>query len=211
MLSLLLIVAILALCIRLWQTNAELESVKPELEQLRAESGVLNVEDPDSFNVIQVPTDAVYTWRWRVRIPDDRDCTLVCIAGKIPTSGVLTKKWMYTTMNVGSMTEREVVLDISVAKTFRGVYGITASYNNRSYILVEYDDGPPPWLAGKIQYSVEVAGDGKTEVFDADSRAPILRLRSTTTGGETHGEGILVWLSTDKKDSPRKVESENAK
>jgi len=211
MLSLLLVVAIVALATRLWQTNSELQAVKPELEQLRAEVGQLDVGDPASFNVIQVPTDAVYNWRWRVRIPDGHDCTLVCIAGKIPTTGVLTKKWMNTTMNVGSLSEREVVLDISVAKTFRGVYGITASYSNQSFILLEYVDGPPPWLAGKIQYSVEVAGDSKTKEFDSDSRVPILRLRSTTTGAETHGEGILVWLSTDKKDSPRKAESENAK
>lgn len=207
-LTLLLLVTLVALATRLWQTRAELNALMPELQQLRNEGGHLIVRDPSKFNVIQVPTETTYKWRWRVRIPDGCDCTLACIAGEIPKTGFVTQNWMFSSINVGSRTEREFVVDIYVGKTFRGLYGITASYGNQSYILLEYDDGPPPWLAGNVQYFITVAGDQKTESFPPDTRVPILRLQSVTAVGQSHGEGILVWLTTDKHDSPQKVKSE---
>ena len=234
-LSLILLAAVIALATRVWQLNSELAAIKPELNRLRAEVyrfdstelgstedrktafdnetlSDLNVAETASssggYKLIQLPTESLYHWRWRVRIPDGKDCTLVCVSGKIPKTGLKTKKWMYSTMNIGSFTQREVVLDLTISKGFNGKYGVTVSYGKRSNVLLEYDDGPPQWLAGRVQYGVDVVGADGPVAFDAEDRVPILRLRSTPAPDETHGDGVLVWLSVGKHDSPRKVEAD---
>ena len=205
-LTLLLTVVVVALSIRLWQTSTELNEVKPELEQLRDEVGFLEIGDPDEFHLVNVPTDKTYHWRWRIRLPDGHEARLICLTGGIPESGYKTEKWVSSDLMLGSRSSREFFIDISVNKNYRNLYSVSVTYENETYTMVEYDDGPPPWLQGKQQYGFKVTGTDTTKSFSINDRIPLIRLRSTPKAGETHGEGILAWLSIWKlRDTPRKA------
>ncbi len=73
--------------------HAELNEVRPELDQLQTEVGHLEIGDSSDFHVIQVPTADTFRWRWRIRLPDGVEARLICLAGEIPKTGFESRKW----------------------------------------------------------------------------------------------------------------------
>ena len=209
--ELLILVALIATAILLIKTKIELAELRPNLKRLQLEVGELAVEDKTQFHAIQVPTKDLYHWRWRINLPDGFDCYLHSYTGLVPESGFQSKDWIYNSRYIGSYDDqREFFLDLKIGKNYEDIYSLTATYNNDSAIINTYDDGPPDWLAGKSQYTSKICGDREIVSITPDSELYLIRLRTRATGQKNDNEGILVWLSTKSRQSPRILKRENS-
>ncbi|QDU86844.1 hypothetical protein Pla175_01970 [Pirellulimonas nuda] len=86
--NLLLLTAIVAMAIALWQNHQKLAPLQEELARLRAETGQLNIVDPELIHAIRVPTEDDQPSTYRVYLPEGRGYGLYYKANGIPPSGV---------------------------------------------------------------------------------------------------------------------------
>jgi hypothetical protein len=85
--TLLLVMALAALGVTVWQLYAELVPMRVELRRLRDEVGELSIEDKTKLNAIAVRTKEPFTWKWRVWIPSGRKYQLHYADRDIPRQG----------------------------------------------------------------------------------------------------------------------------
>ncbi|MEM7785785.1 MAG: hypothetical protein AAF623_20730, partial [Planctomycetota bacterium] len=197
--------------ILLFNARSELAKLRPKLSRLQLEVGELVVEDKAQFHAIQVPTNDLFHWRWRLNLPDGFDCYLHSFTGVVPESGYQSDDWMYNSRYIGSYDDqREFFLDLKVGKNYKDVYSLTATYNNQSVIINTFDDGPPDWLAGRSQYDIEICGDREVVTAAPRNELYLIRLRTTAIGQKNDSQGFLVWLSTKSSQPPKILRPENS-
>jgi hypothetical protein len=83
----LLLMALVACGITIWQLWREVGPLRQEVRRLRDEVGELAVDDPTKIHAIQVRQPDELTWRWRLWIPEGRSYVLRSVGENIPMAG----------------------------------------------------------------------------------------------------------------------------
>jgi hypothetical protein len=87
LLTALLLTALVAAGIVIWQLYAELVPLRAENRRLRDEVGELSIEDETKFHAVAVRTDDDLTWKWRIWIPQGGKYQLHYSSEQIPETG----------------------------------------------------------------------------------------------------------------------------
>jgi hypothetical protein len=82
-----LLLMILAACgITIWQLWSEVGPLREENRRMRAELGLLTIEDPKRAYAINIPTFEDDLWKWRINLPPGNQYSLCEYSGHLPTS-----------------------------------------------------------------------------------------------------------------------------
>lgn len=207
LLSFLLLITIFAIGLQHWLTVQKLETANNELAKLHNEVGHLDVTDPNKIQIVQIPTQEPYRWRWRIRIPDGMDVDLFAARGLIPAQGFSIDLDRSHEMLLGNAHFREFVLDIQIWEDTGGNSGLLFSYNNSSESTMKMTK-PLPSMFGSGKWEETVTGIGKTEEQELVGRFSILRLRHSPNDLGL-AEGFLFWLNDrNANDSAQKAAKE---
>jgi hypothetical protein len=92
--TLLLLFAVAALSIGLWQAGREVLPLREEIARLRQELGYFQVGDQTKIHIHRVKGKVPNAWQWRLFLPRSRQYTLHCFHGRAPDPVLFnTKKW----------------------------------------------------------------------------------------------------------------------
>lgn len=87
LISALLLLTIAGMAIVVVQLWREVGPLREEVHRLRNETGRLFVDDKTKLHAIQVETDSILTWKWRVWIPDNQKFNVYFTGENIPEHG----------------------------------------------------------------------------------------------------------------------------
>jgi hypothetical protein len=87
----LLVMALVACGITIWQLWREVGPLRAENRRLRSEVGFINIDDPDKLHALLVPRGRANEWRWRLYVPDRGKFGLFVATEEIPVEGVIPK------------------------------------------------------------------------------------------------------------------------
>ena len=194
--DLLFLVTIALMSVALWTANKNLREATIELKQLRTEAGHLTVSDDHNIHVIEVPTTGGYRWRWRIHLPEDKDFGLFLSKRMIPENGLPATGGRKSCARIGSMNEREFLLEVAVERNHDGPYVVAMRSLNNPSVIASFDEPPPDWLDGKAMARISVAGCGTTESVEAGQPLVLVRLRTANQKGPS--EGLMLWISEYK-------------
>lgn len=85
LLTVLLVMALVACGITIWQLWREVGPLRAEVRESRTELGRLNIDDPRRAYAIQLNTGEPRTWKWRIYLPPDVGFTISCYSGTLPS------------------------------------------------------------------------------------------------------------------------------
>jgi hypothetical protein len=188
--GLLLVVAILALGITVWQLYAELVPMRAELRRLRDEVGELTIEDDTLLHAIEVRTPEEYVWKWRVWIPEGAGYTLHHSGEDIPKAGFPAS---HSTITLGDTGEGWIEYRISRdARTGQWMDKLSTSGGS-------VGSSQQDWVEAGSRVST---GDGvgtRTQAFDTGQTVVLARQRVSTTAKDSSkiedpSAGFMIWL-----------------
>jgi hypothetical protein len=193
LLTILLLMALVACAITIWQLWREVGPLRAEVRRIRDEVGVLSIDDPSKIHAIQVRTDNELTWKWRIWLPENRAIVVRSSDGDVPWEGFPDGGGSIWIRDPG-----EHVIEYRITRDPRDDewYG-TLSANSGSVGKNQH-----PWVMWKSS-SKTSSGVGKsTRSFAADQRIELFRYRvSQPNDGRQPADptaGFMIWLEPAK-------------
>jgi hypothetical protein len=110
----LLLTALVACGITIWQLWREVVPMRAEVANLRQDAGILTIDDDTQVHAIRVPTDHEHVWKWRVFVPIGKKVTLLRKWGSVPRQGVPEGGFPQ------SLEAGEQLVSLSIKKTTSG-------------------------------------------------------------------------------------------
>lgn len=184
----------------------EVGPLRQQVRGMRAELGLLNIDDPTVAQAIQLGTKSSDHWKWRIYLPPQGKYELIVCSGTIPPHGVHQNWYNAIRQNTSGMSstiaEGEFVLHVELIKEGSQWNVITTRGEglNRSVMSVEGE-----WLS-------QIVGRGVTSSVSADKAAlfppgqpihlmsllePVVTKNGTSTSFTTPtgpANGIVVWI-----------------
>ncbi len=130
--TLLLLMALAAVGVTVWQLYRELVPLRAELRRFRDEAGSLSIDDPTKLHAIRLQSLDDSTWKFRIYVPKGQRYGLVLTVNDVPRSG-LPAIWrpqprpgryecsMLGNGNYVFLSEGEHVISVGVATTEEGI------------------------------------------------------------------------------------------
>jgi hypothetical protein len=194
LLTILLLMALVACGITIWQLWREVGPLRAEVRRLRDEAGVLSVDDPTKVHAIRVDTKDELLWKWRVWIPQNRTFVIRCRGRDVPSDGFP----MEGTSSISLLGKGEQVIVYRVDQDRRDDkwYGTLEAGSAR---VGRFDH---PWVKWSSSTSM-TAGVGKaTSSFKPGQRIELIRHRISQASDsrkiEDPSAGFMIWLEPDK-------------
>lgn len=194
--TLLLLVPIFAMGLVIWQSNADLESLRTEVRKLRDETGQLTIDDPEKIHAIQIVTDYPLAWKWRIYIPEGRKVRIANYNHQISKDGLPEAN-----NGLPLIGPKEFVVTVKLDKQPDGRWRSGVSCDGQTTYRI-IPDGATSWLdegESGSQFkqvhrdvSVEQAGEPlvllrKRVFYDRGQIPPVNEPAKT--------DGLLVWLA----------------
>lgn len=206
LLTAILLMTIIGLSIVTFRLWLQLEPLRVQVRSMRTELGLLNVEDPTVAQAIQLGTDKVDHWKWRIYLPEGGDYELFIYDGMIPPHG-FNKSWydeirknasgMSTTMNGG-----EFVFNVELKKegdrwlvlTSRGIDrpGSVMSVNG-DWLSSERSHG----VNSSVGYDAAATYRPGEPIHIMTMLEPVVTKKGTSTSWSTPtgpANGIVIWI-----------------
>ena len=176
-------------------------SLSREVQSLRAEVGYLALVDESRVNVVEVPTNGPYEWRWRVYAPPGTVFDAGIMTGKIPSSG--TGRPNSIGVDIPSETNG-VLITASVTNDHDGGKLLELKLGNGNSLRVPISMPSEEFVDGSA--NVLTAGQNGVQVCDLNDpiilhRRSLIEPTSPTTSSEPRGlsRGILFWITPREK------------
>ena len=197
--TLLLLMAIFAMGITIWQLRADLEPLRTEVRRLRDETGQLTIEDSERIHAIQMITDYPLTWKWRVYIPAGRKVRLMHQNHHISKDGLPKANLNSGRLLIGP---KEFVVTVKIDKQSDGQWRSGVSFDGvTTYRL--FRQGVIRWLNKGEWGSLIKQVDRNVSVEQFGDPLVLLRKRVfyNRQGGmppanaPAETDGLLIWLA----------------
>jgi hypothetical protein len=181
---------ILALAITVWLQWRELDPLREEVLQLRAEGGHLTIDDPSRLHAIDVPIPMGNHWRWRVYVPDTGSYQLCFQQANIPAEGVPSETSKRMTFPLDAGEHRlDAEIDYRGGELPRHV--VTLSSLEGVYGEMELFESTEDWLdpeGAPVNPLCETLSN-RTVSFSASEPAILLRYRPLSIPDPPAGDG----------------------
>ena len=190
LLTLLLVMAIVAMSITVAMLYVELRPLRKEVAELRAEVGRLNIEDPTKLHVMRVDTDNELEWKWRIWVPEGASYALRGSGGSVPQEGFPTDGG---TMYLREPGEHVVRYLIRRDPKDNGWYGSLHLVGSGSV-----GKQNQPWVDWSSRTATSSGPGSATKTFETGERVEIIRHRvsqaKSSADIEDPSAGFMVWL-----------------
>jgi hypothetical protein len=197
LLTALLLMALVACGITIWQLWREVAPLRVEVRRLRDEMGVLSVEDETKIHAIQVSTDDSLTWKWRIWVPEGRPVYVRHLWGNVPRVG-LPESRDSTTLPPGDQWVTLSIRYDASSKAWEGILRtrstrLTSTIPEQNYFFV--DD----WISRS-------EGIGTTAQIEDDPNHPVILQRNRAVPRGASGDsldqdattpGFIIWLERE--------------
>jgi hypothetical protein len=215
--TVILMMAIAALALVVWRQYVEVEPLREEVGQLRADAGILTLTDRERMAVAYVPSlDVPFTWKWRIYLPEKRTFKAYLAADRIPESG--RPKNVSTSIPGG-----EYLLTVAIREQKEKQWTVLARFEPEadSKLRIQtlgYGIHPTSdWLEGQRSVHMDGVVDRRKQYdFPVDQPLELLRMRAmsftpkypnstdpvhqnvgTTTVAPGLADGFLLWIEED--------------
>jgi hypothetical protein len=216
LLTILVLMALAACAITIWQLWRELVPLREEVRGYRAELGKLSIDDPTSVHGIQVPTKEE-GWKWRVYFPPGSDYMLHCYTGMIPAGIDSSQRRDFSSMNfgpggfltlMGGDLQGEAVFEARF-KQADGTWTLQTSVNGRAWSDMRLDKDFAAYLSDGRGGSFWTSNLNKKDqsTFSLDERVFLLKRRKAEVtemqGGTLSREpdgpapGVALWIAQE--------------
>lgn len=209
--KLLLFAAFAALLFALWRTNRELAIARTELLSLRRESRVLDPSEPNKLRAIEIPAFGNRQWRWKIKLPENRQFVLRWAYKDIPNDRTLPAqidpKFNPPKFHPPEMPNDEFLLTVSAfeekGEWKLGINTQSASHEREMDFTTVIEANDPAWLSSS-GHSMRMIGGNETTFGTVDKPFELLRFRkglyppSTGKSGTDPNptDGILLWIES---------------
>jgi hypothetical protein len=178
----LLVTAIVALVIVVWQLWQEVAPLRTEVRRLRNEVGELMIADDTKIYALNVRTNDDLTWKWRVYLPKNRRYRLNLVSNPVPESGYPAAN-SYSGSS-SSVEAGEYVVEIAIRKDANGtwiarhsMHGVGESGGKGHSGGATSLDAPSEWLDGGRRYTSSGVLKAEQILASPDERLLLVRLR----------------------------------
>lgn len=163
---------------------------RAELRSLRAELGLLNVEDESKINVVSVTQTENKRWKWRIFLPPGHAYDLNLTSISIEESGYPTP---VVTFWIDGGEEFTLTIDCKRNKQGRCVMTswTTNGHQQEMYLLGQAHE---PWLDSQMTDMYTVAGGDGPDAVEHSGPLELIRLR-IKDNSEVTTEGVLAWIA----------------
>ena len=176
--------------VRLWR---EVGPLRREVQGLRAEVGVLGIDDDRRIHAVHIKQPGAFHWNWRIWLPKGHDYWF-CAASRVPAKGI-TRPRHRTRLGTGG---REITLRVGVAPSEEGtrwVY-LQSDINHSPFLEVENTK----WVNGETMIDMDVAGETSQVSSNVDEPLVLLRLyEDPRSSAKKPPDGLLIWISNKQK------------
>jgi len=194
-------VAFFAMAMGLALLQSQNHSLRQEVGSLRSELGHLVPVDDSKVNIIEVPTQSKYIWRWRIFAPEGTSFDAGIAAERIPRIG--TPEPLHLGLQIPSKPHG-VLITASVTSDIETGYVLTLDCGNgnvvRDRTLLPRDQ----FLDGSA--SLATVGRSGPQACEFDEpiilhRRRLLEQTSPTTCADPEGNarGLIFWITPKKK------------
>ncbi len=197
LLSLVIVVAGVALALTILKLSRENQALRTELAGYHAELGVLDDRFPDRFTAIRVQTEDTLirrTWKWRLRPPPGSNAYLSMAAGPIPLTGHLPPQF-----SIPLLPEQEHVVDVVAAlDSPTGLWRVALSWRRDDgrvhtqvwEVDIDWGKGARP---GGADIDVLEGVSFRTQFLPTAQRTVVARVRDPATTS-TQAPGFMLWV-----------------
>ena len=185
-------------------TSWKLKQSREEVGRMATELGRLTISDPNTLNVVALPTYEDMTWRWRVHVPLATKYRLLVSTQEIPSSGIPSDH------GCSELAPGEYIVTAAVRRDRLGQWRLTLAQQNGAIGMVIPEE-QAKWLTDSPGYSTQQAGSGASEAAASDAPFVFLRLncmQKTPGGGGVSAppgartDGIMVWVDEKPLGAP---------
>ena len=192
-LTALLLMTIVGLAIVVALQWREVGPLRRELKALRAEVGVLDIDDESKVHVVQVKEPGNFRWNWRIWLPKGYDYWF-CASQRVPPNGI-TNRQSESFLGMGG---QQVNLRVEVVPNEDGKRTVYMSCRTSRNWVFDVDDAK--WVNGKVMIGEVVSGAKSQVSSNVDEPLVLLRLSEhDRTTKENPPHGLLVWISNARK------------
>lgn len=192
LLTVLLVMALVACGITIWQLWRELSPLRDEVRALRAESGLLTIYDTSKIHAIALTTLEDNTWRWRLYLPAGRQYSLYVQSGKAADALELDISNLTARLGLASAeTPREALLTAGILVHERGGRSFSVRCEGGGF-SVAMPEGSETWT---VTTQSEVGK--QTTIATVDQPFELFRLcgaAGSVRTGWANSECIALWL-----------------
>lgn len=197
-LTLLMLMACVALLIACLRASSELEVIKAENVRLRNELGMLTVDDEAKLYVMSVPTTEQNAWRWRIHLPLDIKLRMgITDAGTIPAPGTAKNADSNLAYFDDPIPLGESVVDAKLYRNGEGIWTVSVRTSD-GVMNCSLVHGEQAWLDGSAFFRTR-SGSRTTREVDASTTIALLRhvvVKHDSLPGNSPqpNPGIMIWL-----------------
>jgi hypothetical protein len=175
--------------VQLWR---EVGPLRREVESLRAEVGVLGIDDVSKIHVVQVKAPGSFHWTWRIWLPKGHDYWF-CASTEVPPTGI-TKSQYRALLGMGG---REITLRVGVAPSENGKRYVYLKCLNADSPFFEVED--TKWVNGETMISMDITGATSQVSSNVDEPVVLLRLAEDSRSSTKQSPyGVLIWISNKR-------------
>jgi hypothetical protein len=193
LLTILLVMALVACGITIWQLWREIAPLRVEIHQWRSEYGVLTIEDKSKMHAIDIRQNQELAWAWKVFVPAGQKADLYYEFENVPKNEFITKSKVLLPVLEGEHTIRcWIRQDMATGSWNLNVAVEGRGSSSRSI--------PRGWEWFLLPNSVAVALDGvrsNTVVAENDGKMLLLDHRAIELDQVQRNiprQGFIVWL-----------------
>lgn len=193
LLTSLLLVTIAGMALVIVQLWREMQPLHRELETLRAEFGILGIDDDRKMHAILVKQPVGFQWTWRIWLPKGHDYWF-CASKKVPPKGITTRQYR----NFIGTGGQEITIRVGVAPSEEGTRWVYLQSGTHHSPFFEVEN--TKWLNGEIMIGEDVAGATSQLSSNVDDPLVLLRLEEDSrSSGKQPPDGLLIWISNQQK------------
>jgi hypothetical protein len=197
LLTVLLVMALVACGITIWQLWRELNPLRDEVERQRNQLGELTIRDETKTHAIQVDTLDDLTWKWRIWVPPGKKVFFHARIGEVPKEG-FPKPDSVTSLDEG---DHWVTFSLRKDPNDGSWKRVIDTGSARATLPVTLE----PWFIDRTGKSSRSTGIFKSTAIWIDESQPFLLLRNRVVDDgksapmpdpDEPTPGFLFWLET---------------